>query len=149
MKIDNKKAKSIILSALLLMCFMTPGLVRAQDGPINAGIAVMLPGQSKSFVASSDVLPDIMLIPVYLYGTGVFNISIAGSRPEGNVFLLMERGTGYPNFKYMFGTVPPRNISITLNIYDEAFILVASAILFAPEAEPDQSYEYSVSLSFN
>ena len=47
MKIDNKKAKGIILSALLLMCFMTPGLVRAQDGPINAGIAVMLPGSVK------------------------------------------------------------------------------------------------------
>jgi hypothetical protein len=58
----------------------------------------------------------------------------------------MERGTGYPNFKYMFGTVPPRNISIRLNIYDEAFILIASAILVSPEGGP---YQYSVSLSFN
>ena len=45
MKIDNKKAKSIVLSALLLMCFMTPGLVRAQDGPINVGLAIMLPNR--------------------------------------------------------------------------------------------------------
>ena len=144
MKIDNKKAKSIILSALLLMCFMTPGLVRAQDGPINAGIAVMLPGQSKSFVASSDVLPDIMLIPVYLYGTGVLNISISESSPETNLFVLLERGTGYPNFKYRVGT-SPRTMSISLNIYDEAFILIAGAILYSPEAGP---YQFTVNLSF-
>jgi hypothetical protein len=145
MKIDNKKAKSIILSALLLMCFMTPGLVRAQDGPINAGIAVMLPGQSKSFVASSDVLPDIMLIPVYLYGTGVLNISISESSPETNLFVLLERGTGYPNFKYRVGT-SPRTMSISLNIYDEAFILIAGAILYSPEAGP---YQFTVSLNFS
>jgi hypothetical protein len=145
MKIDNKKAKSIILSALLLMCFMTPGLVRAQDGPINVGLAIMLPGQSKSFVASSDILPDVMLIPVYLYGTGVLNISISESSPETNLFVLLERGTGYPNFKYRVGT-SPRTMSISLNIYDEAFILIAGAILFSPEPGP---YQFTVSLSFN
>jgi hypothetical protein len=145
MKIDNKKAKSIILSALLLMCFITPGLVRAQDGPINVGLAVMLPNQSKSFVASSAMLPDIMLIPVYLYGTGVLNISISESSPETNLFVLLERGTGYPNFKYRVGT-SPRTMSISLNIYDEAFILIAGAILFSPEPGP---YQFTVSLSFN
>ena len=145
MKIDNKKAKSIILSALLLMCFMTPGLVRAQDGPINVGLAIMLPGQSKSFVASSDMLPDVMLIPVYLYGTGVLNISISESSPETNLFVLLERGTGYPNFKYRVGT-SPRTMSISLNIYDEAFILIAGAILYSPEAGP---YQFTVSLNFN
>jgi hypothetical protein len=145
MKIDNKKAKSIILSALLLMCFMTPGLVRAQDGPINVGLAIMLPGQSKSFVASSDILPDVMLIPVYLYGTGVLNISISESSPETNLFVLLERGTGYPNFKYRVGT-SPRTMSISLNIYDEAFILIAGAILYSPEAGP---YQFTVSLNFN
>ena len=144
MKIDNKKAKSIILSALLLMCFMTPGLVRAQDGPINVGLAVMLPNQSKSFVASSDILPDVMLIPVYLYGTGVLNISISESSPETNLFVLLERGTGYPNFKYRVGT-SPRTMSISLNIYDEAFILIAGAILYSPEAGP---YQFTVNLSF-
>jgi len=144
MKIDNKKAKSIILSALLLMCFMTPGLVRAQDGPINVGLAIMLPGQSKSFVASSDILPDVMLIPVYLYGTGVLNISISESSPETNLFVLLERGTGYPNFKYRVGT-SPRTMSISLNIYDEAFILIAGAILYSPEAGP---YQFTVNLSF-
>ena len=145
MKIDNKKAKSIILSALLLMCFMTPGLVRAQDGPINVGLAIMLPGQSKSFVASSDMLPDVMLIPVYLYGTGVLNISISESSPETNLFVLLERGTGYPNFKYRVGT-SPRTMSISLNIYDEAFILIAGAILYSPEAGP---YQFTVSLNFS
>ena len=145
MKIDNKKAKSIILSALLLMCFMTPGLVRAQDGPINVGLAVMLPNQSKSFVASSDILPDVMLIPVYLYGTGVLNISISESSPETNLFVLLERGTGYPNFKYRVGT-SPRTMSINLNIYDEAFILIAGAILYSPEAGP---YQFTVSLNFS
>ena len=145
MKIDNKKAKSIILSALLLMCFMTPGLVRAQDGPINVGLAVMLPNQSKSFVASSDILPDVMLIPVYLYGTGVLNISISESSPETNLFVLLERGTGYPNFKYRVGT-SPRTMSISLNIYDEAFILIAGAILYSPEAGP---YQFTVSLNFS
>jgi hypothetical protein len=144
MKIDNKKAKSIILSALLLMCFITPGLVRAQDGPINVGLAVMLPNQSKSFVASSAMLPDIMLIPVYLYGTGVLNISISESSPETNLFVLLERGTGYPNFKYRVGT-SPRTMSISLNIYDEAFILIAGAILYSPEAGP---YQFTVNLSF-
>jgi hypothetical protein len=145
MKIDNKKAKSIVLSALLLLCFMTPGLVRAQDGPINVGLAIMLPGQSKSFVASSDMLPDVMLIPVYLYGTGVLNISISESSPETNLFVLLERGTGYPNFKYRVGT-SPRTMSISLNIYDEAFILIAGAILYSPEAGP---YQFTVSLNFS
>ena len=145
MKIDNKKAKSIILSALLLMCFMTPGLVRAQDGPINAGIAVMLPGQSKSFVASSDILPDVMVIPLYAYGTGVLNITIEESSPDTNLFILLERGTGYPNFKYRIGT-SPRSMSISLNIYDEAFILIAGAILFSPEDGP---YRFTIGLSFN
>ena len=145
MKIDNKKAKSIILSALLLMCFMTPGLVRAQDGPINVGLAVMLPNQSKSFVASSAILPDVMLIPVYLYGTGVLNISISESSPETNLFVLLERGTGYPNFKYRIGT-SPRTMAISLNVWDEAFILIAGAILFSPEPGP---YRFTVSLSFD
>jgi hypothetical protein len=145
MKIDNKKAKGIALSALLLLCFMTPGLVRAQDGPINVGLAIMLPGQSKSFVASSDMLPDVMLIPVYLYGTGVLNISISESSPETNLFVLLERGTGYPNFKYRVGT-SPRTMSISLNIYDEAFILIAGAILYSPEAGP---YQFTVSLNFS
>ena len=86
-----------------------------------------------------------MLIPVYLYGTGVFNISISESSPEENLFVLLERGTGYPNFKYMVGTAP-RTISISLNIYDEAFILIASAILYSPEAGP---YQFTVNLSFN
>ena len=145
MKIDNKKAKSIILSALLLLCFMTPGLVRAQDGPINVGLAVMLPNQSKSFEASSDILPDVMLIPVYLYGTGVLSITISESSPETNLFVLLERGTGYPNFKYRVGT-SPRTMSISLNIYDEAFILIAGAILYSPEAGP---YQFTVSLNFS
>jgi hypothetical protein len=145
MKIDNKKAKGIVLCALLLLCFMTPGLVRAQDGPINVGLAIMLPGQSKSFVASSDMLPDVMLIPVYLYGTGVLNISISESSPETNLFVLLERGTGYPNFKYRVGT-SPRTMSISLNIYDEAFILIAGAILYSPEAGP---YQFTVSLNFS
>ena len=144
MKIDNRKAKGIVLCALLLLCFMTPGLVRAQDGPINVGLAIMLPGQSKSFVASSDMLPDVMLIPVYLYGTGVLNISISESSPETNLFVLLERGTGYPNFKYRVGT-SPRTMSISLNIYDEAFILIAGAILYSPEAGP---YQFTVNLSF-
>ena len=145
MKIDNKKAKSIIISALLLLCFMTPGLVRAQDGPINVGLAIMLPNQSKSFVASSGILPDIMLIPVYLYGTGVLSITISESSPETNLFVLLERGTGYPNFKYRVGT-SPRTMSISLNIYDEAFILIAGAILYSPEAGP---YQFTVSLNFS
>ena len=145
MKIDNRKAKGIVLCALLLLCFMTPGLVRAQDGPINVGLAIMLPGQSKSFVASSDMLPDVMLIPVYLYGTGVLNISISESSPETNLFVLLERGTGYPNFKYRVGT-SPRTMSISLNIYDEAFILIAGAILYSPEAGP---YQFTVSLNFS
>lgn len=145
MKIDNKKAKGIVLCALLLLCFMTPGLVRAQDGPINVGLAIMLPGQSKSFVASSDMLPDVMLIPVYLYGTGILRISISESSPETNLFVLLERGTGYPNFKYRVGT-SPRTMSISLNIYDEAFILIAGAILYSPEAGP---YQFTVSLNFS
>ncbi len=145
MKIDKTKAKSVIVGALVLLCCMAPGLVRAQDGPINVGLAIMLPGQSKSFVASSDMLPDTMLIPVYLYGTGVFNISITESSPETNLFVLLERGTGYPNFKYRFGT-SPRTMSINLNIYDQAWILVVGAILVSPSAGP---YSYSVSLSFN
>jgi hypothetical protein len=145
MKIDNKKAKGIVLSALLLMCFMTPGLVRAQDGPINVGLAVMLPNQSKSFVASSDILPDVMFIPLYAFGTGILNISISESSPETNLFILLERGTGYPNFKYRVGT-SPRTMSISLNIYDEAFILIAGAILYSPEAG---HYQFTVSLNFS
>jgi len=145
MKIDNKKAKGMVLSVLVLLCLMTPGLVRAQDGPINVGLAVMLPNQSKSFVASSDMLPDVMFIPLYAFGTGVLNISISESSPETNLFVLLERGTGYPNFKYRIGT-SPRTMSISLNIYDEAFILIAGAILFSPEAGP---YQFTVSLNFN
>jgi len=145
MKIDNKKAKGIVLSVLVLLCLMTPGLVRAQDGPINVGVAIMLPGQSKSYVASSDMLPDVMFIPLYAFGTGVLNISISESSPETNLFVLLERGTGYPNFKYRIGT-SPRTMSISLNIYDEAFILIAGAILFSPEAGP---YQFTVSLNFN
>jgi hypothetical protein len=145
MKTENKKAKGIVLCVLVLLCLMTPGLVRAQDGPINVGLAVMLPGQSKSFVASSDMLPDVMFIPLYAFGTGVLNISISESSPETNLFVLLERGTGYPNFKYRLGT-SPRTMSISLNIYDEAFILIAGAILFSPEAGP---YQFSVSLNFN
>jgi hypothetical protein len=148
MKIDNKKAKSIILSVLLLMCIMTPGLVRAQvhtDGLLNVGVAVMLPNQSKSFVASSDILPDVMVIPLYAYGTGVLNITIEESSPDTNLFILLERGTGYPNFKYRIGT-SPRSMSISLNIYDEAFILIAGAILFSPEDGP---YRFTIGLSFN
>jgi hypothetical protein len=145
MKIDNKKTKGIVLSVLVLLCCMTPGLVRAQDGPLNFGVAVMLPGQSKSYVASSDILPDILLIPLYAYGSGVLNISITESSPETNLFFLMERGTGYPNFKYRFGT-SPRTMAINLNIWDEAYILIAGAILLSPAEGP---YQYSVSLSFN
>jgi hypothetical protein len=145
MKIDNKKAKGIVLSVLVLLCLMTPGLVRAQDGPINVGVAIMLPGQSKSYVASSDMLPDVMFIPLYAFGTGVLNISISESSPETNLFVLLERGTGYPNFKYRIGT-SPRTMSLSLNIYDEAFILIAGAILFSPEAGP---YQFTVSLNFN
>jgi len=127
------------------MCFMTPGLVRAQDGPLNFGVAVMLPNQSKSFVASSDIFPDVMFIPLYAFGTGVLNITISESSPETNLFVLLERGTGYPNFKYRFGT-SPRTMAISLNIWDEAFILIAGAILFSPEPGP---YQFTVSLSFN
>ncbi len=145
MKINNKKAPGIIVSALLLLCFITPGLVRAQDGPINFGVAIMLPGQSKSYVASSDILPDIMLIPLYAYGSGVLNITITDSSPETNLFVLLQRGTGYPRFNYRFGT-SPRTMSLNLNIWDEAFILIAGAILFSPEQGP---YQYSINLSFN
>src|SRR5512139_2560020 len=106
MKTENKRAKGIVLSVLVLLCVMAPGLVRAQDGPINVGLAVMLPNQSKSFVASSDMLPDIMLIPLYAYGTGILNITITESSPETNLFVLLQRGTGYPHFSYRFGTSP-------------------------------------------
>ena len=141
----NNKAKVILGTALLVLCVLTPGLVAAQDGPINVGLAIMLPGQSKSFVASSDILPDVMLIPVYLYGTGILNISISESSPETNLFVLLQRGTGYPNFTYRFGT-SPRTMSVNLNIYDQAWILIAGAILYSPTPG---SYSYTVNLSFN
>ncbi len=145
MKIDRQKARGIILTVLILLCCMTPQAVGAQDGPINFGVAIMLPGQSKSYVASSDMLPDIMLIPLYAYGSGVLNITITESSPETNLFVLLQRGAGYPRFTYRFGT-SPRTMSINLNIWDEAFILIAGAILFSPETGP---YQYSINLSFN
>ena len=148
MKTDNKIAKGVVLCVLALLCLMTPALAQAQDqadGPINYGVAIMLKGQSKSYVASSGFLPDIMLIPLYAYGSGVLNISISNSSPDTNLFMLLERGTGYPNFKYRFGT-SPRSMSISLNIWDEAYIFIAGAILYSPEAGP---YRFSVDLSFN
>ena len=144
MKMTNK-AKGMLGTALLVLCVLTPGIVGAQDGPINVGLAIMLPGQSKSFVASSDMLPDIMIIPLYLYGTGVLNISISESSPETNLFMLLQRGTGYPNFTYRFGT-SPRTMSATLNIYDQAWILIVGSILYSPTAGP---YQFTVSLNFN
>ncbi len=145
MKMGNKKAKGILVGAVLLLCLMSPGIVRAQDGPINYGVAIMLPGQSKSFVASSTVLPDVMLIPLYAYGSGILNISITESSPETNLFVLLQRGTGYPHFTYRFGT-SPRTMSTNLNIYDQAWILIVGAILVSPSEGP---YQYTVSLSFN
>ena len=141
----NNKAKGILGTALLVLCVLTPGLVAAQDGPINVGLAIMLPGKSKSFVASSDILPDVMLIPVYLYGTGILNISISESSPETNLFVLLQRGTGYPNFTYRFGT-SPRTMSTSLNIYDQAWILIVGSILYSPTAGP---YQFTVSLNFS
>jgi hypothetical protein len=148
MKPDKKIAKSIVLAVLLAQCFMFPILVRAQDqpdGPMNFAVAVMLPGQSKTYIASSSRLPDIMLIALFAYESGKLNITISKTDTAEDLLLLMERGSGYPQFAYKFGN-SPRTMSIDLNVWDSAAILIASALMVSPNEGP---HKYSITISFN
>lgn len=150
----RKKSKAgFILSSIFIFClgFTAAGNAWAAgaDGgytaQASAGLAVMLPKQSKSFTAESDTLFDAMIIPVLLWGNGTLNVTVSKTDSSGEMIGVILKSNGATEMDYNTG-ITPRSITVSSRFWGWGYAVVYSALLFSQEEGP---YSYSVSLSFN
>jgi len=145
-----------VLPVLLLLCIITPGIVWSAEveqvsvGPITADVAIMLPGQSKSYTVESELYPALMIIPVLIYGSGNLSVSVSKTDTIGELFGVMQVGGYNPlvvQTKYGASVgVTPRTIILNSRFYDIGYIVVVSGLLATTEEGP---YRYSINLSAN
>jgi len=112
--------------------------------PVNFGIALMLPGQSRSFTAESDLFFNFMVIPVFAQGSGTLSISLSKTDTYFDFISVMQSGYGYPDENYNMGFTP-RTVSISTRFWDYGTTMVY-AMLFSLGEGP---YSFRVSLSYN
>jgi hypothetical protein len=143
-----------VLPVLLLMCIITPGIVWSAEveqvsvGPITAALAVMVPGQTKTYTVESELYPAVMIVPVVIYGTGNFAVTVTKTDTSGELFGVMQVG-GYSTIQIgtQYGAavgVTPITIRLAARFYDSAFIVVMSGLLATIEEGP---YRYSITLN--
>ena len=142
-----------VLPVLLLMCIITPGIAWSAEveqvtpGPIAVEFAVMVPGQSKSYTVETELYPAIMIIPVVIYGTGNFAVTVSKTDTSGELFGVMQVG-GYSTIQIgtQYGAnvgVTPKTLRLAARFYDSAFIVVMSGLLASVEEGP---HRYSLTL---
>lgn len=158
--IYKKETIRLVLPVLLMMCIITPGIVWSAEveqvslGPITADVAIMLPGQSKSYAVESELYPAMMIIPVVIFGSGGsgnnLSISVSKTDTSGELFGVMQVGGYNPlvvQTKYGAAVgVTPRTIILNARSYDIGFIVVVSGLLVSTEEGP---HRYSISLNVN
>ena len=143
-----------VLPVLLLMCIITPGIVWSAEveqvsaGPITAAFAVMVPGQTKTYTVDSELYPAIMIIPVVIYGTGNFVVTVTKTDTSGELFGVMQVGGYNPTeIGTQYGAnvgVTPKTLRVAARFYDSAFIFVMSGLLASVEEGP---HRYSITLA--
>jgi hypothetical protein len=142
-----------VLPVLLLMCIITPGIVWSAEieqvtpGPIAFEFAVMVPGQSKSYTIETELYPALAIIPVVIYGTGNFAVTVSKTDTSGELFGVMQVG-GYSTAQIgtQYGAnvgVTPKTLRVAARFYDSAFIFVMSGLLVSVEEGP---HRYSITL---
>ena len=139
-----------VLPALLLMCIITPGVAwpaEVTPGPIAFEFAVMVPGQSKSYTIETELYPALAIIPVVIYGTGNFAVTVSKTDTSGELFGVMQVG-GYSTIQIgtQYGAnvgVTPKTLRLAARFYDSAFIFVMSGLLATVEEGP---HRYSLTL---
>lgn len=142
-----------VLPVLLLMCIIAPGIAWSAEveqvsaGPITAAFAIMVPGQTKTYTVESELYPAIMIIPVVIYGTGNFAVTVSKTDTSGELFGVMQVG-GYSTIQIgtQYGAnvgVTPKTLRLAARFYDSAFIFVMSGLLASVEEGP---HRYSITL---
>jgi len=146
----NKKNKKLLLFLLLLLFFLLQtnigyaGIKDVDPSIINVHAAVMLPGQTKTYTAESDYFPDIMIIPVAVYGNGTLKITVTKTDTIGEVIAVMQNGYGHPPSGYVIG-ITPCSLPLSLRCWDYGSAIVLSSLLFTLDPGP---YKYTVTLSY-
>jgi len=143
-------AKRLTIAILLLLCLITPNIVQAIEkeqvltNPINFAVAIMGNGQSKTYTVESDFFPAMMIIPVYLSGSGTLRVSMSKTDTAGEFIGFIERGYGHPPNSHILG-ITPCTIGVESRFWDYGTAVVYSSILFSLEQGP---HKYTVTLSY-
>jgi hypothetical protein len=149
MKITKKNHyRTIFCLAVLLACTTIPAVTSALEpdpaSPVHFALAVMLQGQTKTFVVESNFFPNMMIVPVALYGSGTLRVSVSKTDSAGDIIAIVEEGGGHPEFNYVVG-ITPCNISISSRFWDYGTGIVVSSLLFTLDEGP---YSYSLTLAY-
>ena len=86
----------------------------------------MVPGQTKTYTVESELYPAIMIIPVVIYGTGNFAVTVSSKTDtSGELFGVMQVG-GYSTIQIgtQYGAnvgVTPSTIRLAARFYDFRF----------------------------
>lgn len=111
----------------------------------QVNLAVIWPGQTKTFTAESDTLYNIMIIPVIVVGPGTLNISVSKTDSVGELIGVMQTGNGHPASGYNVG-ITPRSLTLSSRFWWEyGMAVITSALLFTTEDGP---HRYNVTLSY-
>jgi hypothetical protein len=144
----NKKNKKLLLLLLLFFLLHTnmvyAGIKDVDPSIINVHATIMLPGQSKTYTAESDYFPDIMIIPVAVYGNGTLHITVTKTDTIGEVIAVMQYGNGHPPSGYIIG-ITPCSIPLDSRCWDYGSTIIFSSLLFTLDPGP---YKYTLSLSY-
>ena len=146
-----------VLPVLLLLCIITPGIVWSAEveqvsaGPITAAFAVMVPGQTKTYTVESELYPAIMIIPVVIFGTGNFVVTVTKTDTSGELIGVMQIGaySSVPDqysqkYLYMVG-ITPCSPSVVGRFFDSGFGLIISGLLASLEKGP-HTYTLSIQI---
>ncbi len=112
---------------------------------VNSGLAVMTPGQTRTFTSESDTLLNAMIIPVVVWGAGTLNITVSKTDSTGEIIGVIYQSSGYPDSGYNVG-ITPLSLSLSTRFWwDYGTALITSAMLFPVGDGP---HKYSVRLSY-
>jgi hypothetical protein len=147
---QKKKARFYFLFLLLILFLTNPGYGNAfeNEGAVNTqvsfGLAIMIPGTTRTFTVESETLFNTMIIPVIAWDSSTLSITVSKTDSTGEVIAVMQSGYGHPSSGYNIG-VTPRSLDLSVRIWDYATLTIYTALLFSLEEGP---FTYSVSLSY-
>ena len=141
----KKPDKLFYIFFLWFLCINGTALASGEGGLLsNFKLAVLAPGQSKTFTSESEGMFGFMIIEVIVLQPGTLSISVSKTDSTGDIIGVIQKGDGHPDMEYNVG-ITPRTLTLSSRFWWDYGRVVVISFLFSIE---DTLHKYSVRLSY-